>query len=57
MPSTDPDFLRYSATGDAAAFQSMVAAHLPMVLATALFAWLLIGGTLINSGIGYLIRS
>ncbi|MBK6321169.1 MAG: YeiH family putative sulfate export transporter [Burkholderiales bacterium] len=29
----------------------------PMVLATALFAWLLIGGTLINSGIGYLIRS
>ena len=35
MPSTDPDFLHYSVTGDAAAFQSMVAAHLPMVLATA----------------------
>jgi uncharacterized integral membrane protein (TIGR00698 family) len=29
----------------------------PMVLASALFAWLLIGGTLINSGIGYLVHS
>lgn len=29
----------------------------PMVLATALFAWLLVGGTLINSGITYLIHS
>jgi len=28
----------------------------PLILATALFAWLLIGGTLINSGISYLIH-
>ena len=33
------------------------AGNKPMVLATALFVWLLIGGTLINSGIGYLIHS
>lgn len=29
----------------------------PMVLATGLFAWLLVGGTLINSGITYLMHS
>lgn len=33
------------------------AGNKPMVLATALFVWLLIGGTLINSGIGYLMHS
>jgi uncharacterized membrane protein YadS len=28
----------------------------PMLLASALFGWLLLGGTLINAGISYLVR-
>ena len=35
VPPPDPDFLRYAETGDAASFRALVAAHLPMVHASA----------------------